>query len=191
MKLADASVVEAAVACALKEAQASLNQTSALTPKEVKAEVQARMSDYAGIICKGDEVKQALAAARKLRQRIQTEGLRVSSPSLVGQVFRWRHMALVSEAVLTALDYYISHGGGSRGARAICSEDGTEVPEAHKVDLSRFRFVVEQEKDRHEKLVARLRNDTIEIHVEPVDLKPEVQREFFEKGWGSYLVKEG
>ena len=28
-------------------------------------------------------------------------------------------------------------------------------------------------------------------HDLPVDLTPEVQREFFEKGWGSYLIKEG
>jgi succinate dehydrogenase/fumarate reductase flavoprotein subunit len=189
--LADVSVIEAAIACSLKEAQSFLENASALTPKEVKTEVQARMSDYAGIICKGDEVKQALAAAQQLRQRIQTEGLRVSSPALVGQAFRWRHMALVSEAVLTALDYYISHGGGSRGARAICSDQGTEVPEAYKLDLSRFRFVVEQEKDRNEKIIVRYQDGAFNLRTIGVDLEPTVHREFFEKGWGGYLLKEG
>ena len=65
------------------------------------------------------------------------------------------------------------------------------MPSAHRKDLSRFRFVVEQEKDRHEKLIARFKDGAIEIDVEKVDLNPEVERQFFEKGWGSYLVKEG
>ena len=99
------------------------------------------MSDYAGIICTAEEVAQALEAATTLRQEVEANGLKASSASMVGQAFRWRHMAWVSEAVLTALDHYISNGGGSRGARAICSEEGTRSPEASVEDLSRFRFV--------------------------------------------------
>jgi hypothetical protein len=100
-------------------------------------------------------------------------------------------MAAVSEAVLTALDHYISNGGGSRGARAICSPDGTRCPEARAVDLSQFRFIEEQDKDKAEKLVVQPHGDGFSISSIPVDLTPEVQREFFEKGWGPYLIKEG
>ena len=110
---------------------------------------------------------------------------------MVGQAFRWRHMAWVSEAVLTALDYYISKGGGSRGARAICAEHGTRCPEAKQEDLSRFRFIEEQAKDREEKLVVCRGEEGLQISALPVDLAPEVKREFFEKGWGNYLIKEG
>lgn len=110
---------------------------------------------------------------------------------MVGQAFRWRHMAWVSEAVLTALDHYITEGGGSRGARAICSDAGTRCPDARSEDLSRFRFVEEQAKDRDVKLVVRRAVDGIQVAPVSVDLTPEVQREFFEKGWGSYLIKEG
>lgn len=161
------------------------------TPKEVKTEIQARMSDCAGIICSAEKVAQALADARRLRQEIEADGLSVDSPSLVGQAFRWRHMAQVSEAVLTALDHYIRNGGGSRGARAICADEGTRCPEASSEDLSRFRFIEEQEKDRQEKLIVSRQGDGIHIQALPVDRTPQVQREFFEKGWGSYLIKEG
>jgi hypothetical protein len=100
-------------------------------------------------------------------------------------------MAWVSEAVLTALNHYILQGGGSRGARAICSEVGTRCPESNGEDLSRFRFVEEQTQDRNEKLIVSRVDDGIAISAVSVDLTPEVQREFFEKGWGAYLINEG
>jgi hypothetical protein len=149
------------------------------------------MSDYAGIICTGPEVKTALKSARELRQKIEDEGIKASSHSLVGHAFRWKHMAYVSEALLTALDHYIENGGGSRGARAICSDDGTQCPEAYVEDLSRFRFVEEQQKDKKEKLVVHYEDGTFQVSALPVDASPNVSREFFEKGWGPYLLKEG
>ena len=91
--------------------------------------------------------------------------------------------------VLEALDHYISEGCGSRGARAIFSNAGTRCPEASVDDLSRFRFVEEQPKERNEKLLVSRVADGIKISALPVDLTPEVQREFFEKGWGNYLIK--
>ena len=186
----NAQLEQDALIAALKDADAFVNG-SGRKPKEVKAEIQARMSDSAGIICTADEVKSALESATALRREVEANGLNVSSASMVGQAFRWRHMAWVSEAVLTALDHYISNGGGSRGARAICSESGTRCPDASVEDLSRFRFVEEQSKDRDEKLVVRRAEDGIQVAAVSVDLTPEVQREFFEKGWGSYLIKEG
>jgi len=183
--------IEEALAGALCEADASLDDNASLCPKAVKTEIQARMSDYAGIICSGPQVKKALQAARKLRRDVETQGLRVSSPSLVGQAFRWRHMAYVSEAVLTALDFYIENGGGSRGARAICSDSGEQCPRASAEDLTQFRFLEEQTKDKQEKLVVYLEDGTFKIHALPVDTAPNIKRAFFEKAWSSYLIKEG
>ncbi|MDQ8196935.1 FAD-binding protein [Pelagicoccus enzymogenes] len=188
---ADTANVTAALSEALETAASFLDPSNGKTTNEVKSEIQARMSDHAGIICSAAEVSAALAAARKLREEVEADGLRVSSPSLVGSAFRWRHMAMVSEAVLTALDHYIQNGGGSRGARAICDDKGTRCPEAKDEDLSRFRFKEELEKDRVEKLVVKRVGDRFPISSLPVDLTPEVTREFFEKGWGPYLIKEG
>lgn len=186
----DTAVVSAAIEGALKDADQFLNGNGR-KPKEIKREIQARMSDNAGIICTADEVRAGLESATALCHEVEANGLQVSSASMVGQAFRWRHMVLVSEAVLTALDHYISAGGGSRGARAICSEVGTRCPDAKVEDLSRFNFIEEQAKDREEKLVVSRVGGGVEISSLPVDLTPEVQREFFEKGWGSYLIKEG
>ena len=133
----------------------------------------------------------ALVAAKALREEVEANGVSVSSPSMVGSAFRWRHMAQVSEAVLTSLDHYIQNGGGSRGARAICSPDGGQCPEGHGEDLSQFRFIEEKAKDRDEKLAVRREADGYVIDTIPVDLTPEIEREFFEKGWGPYLIKEG
>ena len=185
----DEAIIGRAIETVLKDADRFVNGESGRKPKDVKTQIQARMSDYAGIICTADEVKSALEAATALRHEVEGDGLQVSSASMVGQAFRWRHMAWVSEAVLTALDHYISEGGGSRGARAICSNAGTRCPEASVEDLSRFRFVEEQPKDRNEKLLVSRVADGIKISALPVDLTPEVQREFFEKGWGNYLIK--
>lgn len=187
----EASAVEAALEKALAEAGAALDNPEGLSAKAVKTEIQDRMSDYAGIICSGPEVAAALSAAHELREKIEAKGIQVSSPSLVGQAFRWRQMAYASEAVLTALDYYIRQGGGSRGARAICSETGAQCPEAYKEDLSRFRFIEEKPEDKAQRLVVRVEDGVFSVHPEAVDLTPEIAREFFEKGWGPYLIKEG
>ncbi len=187
----DTQSIAAQLEDALSTADRYVNGNSGKSPKELKEEIQARMSDYAGIICTAEDVATALDAAKSLRREVEANGLQVASPSMVGTAFRWQHMVWVSEAVLTALDFYIRNGGGSRGARAICSEAGTRSPEAACEDLSRFRFVEEQAKDREEKLVVSRVNDGIAISALPVDLTPEVKREFFEKGWGAYLIKEG
>jgi len=186
----DQGAVSSALAGALRDADGFVSG-SGRKPKDVKAEVQARMSDYAGIICTADEVQSALQSATALRREVESNGLEASSAAMVGQAFRWRHMVWVSEAVLTALDHYICAGGGSRGARAICSEAGTRCPDASIEDLSHFRFIEEQANDKEAKLIVHRSAGGITIRSQPVNRDPQVHREFFEKGWGSYLIEEG
>ncbi len=57
-------------------------------------------------------------------------------------------MAIASEAVLTALDFYIGRGGGSRGARAVLDPLGESAPEARAEDLSRYRFRAERSRTK-------------------------------------------
>lgn len=180
------------------EIQNSFNAASVFTTSkeglsfgEVKETIQALMSNFAGIICTAEAVQLALKKAQELRRKLEVRGIHVDSPSFVGQAFRWRQMAWVAEAVLTALHHYIKNGGGSRGARAICAKHGTCFPEASIEDLSHFRFVKEQEKDREVKIVVKRNSDSLKIRLQPVQLKPEIQRNFFEKGWSTFLIKEG
>ncbi|MEM6885560.1 MAG: FAD-binding protein, partial [Verrucomicrobiota bacterium] len=166
-------------------------ETSKHQFREVRQEVQSRMSEHAGILCSEQGVSAALNKAKELRQQLELEGIKASSAALVGHSFRWLQMAWVSEAVLAALDFYIRNGGGSRGARTICSDQGSLCPEASLADLSEFRFIAEQETDKHKKIVVQLDQNQIKVDEVPIDLSPEVKREFFEKGWGAYLIKEG
>ncbi|WP_269523340.1 FAD-dependent oxidoreductase [Coraliomargarita parva] len=189
--IADSGFIDAALRGALQDADSFVQSDEGLAPKDVKAEVQARMSDYAGIICDAGSVNTALEAAIDLRKQVEAKGLKVNSASMVGSAFRWHQMTWVSEAVLSALDFYIANGGGSRGARAICSEAGRDCPEAKNMDLSEYRFVLEQDKDKEEKIVVGRGADGIGIRTISVDRASEVKREFFEKGWGPYLIKEG
>ena len=85
---------------------------------------------------------------------------------------------------MPALGHYISACGGSRGVRAIYSEAGTRCPDAKVEDLSRFRLVKKQTKDRNEKLIVSRVDDGIAISAVSVDLTPAVKCEFFEQGWG-------
>ena len=186
-----AEAINAALTESLRDADGFVDASAGHSVNQVKAEIQERMSDYAGILCSGEAVQQALEAANALRRSVAMEGFKVPSPAMVGSAFRWRQMAGVSVAVLSALDHYIANGGGSRGARAICSDEGTQCPEARDIDLSPFRFIEEQPRDKEEKLVVRPEGNGFVIKAMKVDLTPEVEREFFEKGWGPYLIKEG
>lgn len=175
----------------LAEAKQFISAESELTPPVLRTEIQSRMSDNAGILCTGEEVDRAYREAVELRKNVLRNGIRVSSPEQVGTAFRWRQMAMVSEAVLAALSHYIANGGGSRGARAICSPEGTSCPEAKEADLSAFRFIVEQEKDKEERIVVSWDSRGISIRTEQVGREPTARREFFEKTWGDFLIKEG
>ena len=110
-----------------------LKADSPLTVKAIRKDVQDRMSDHAGVLCNAADVKQALAAARALNETIRQQGIAYSGAPEALKALQWRQTALLSEAVLTALAFYIERGGGSRGARAICAPDGRSRPgSAHR-----------------------------------------------------------
>jgi len=180
-----------AIESVLLDAEGFLSASKGKDIREIKTDIQSRMSDHAGILCFQKDVESALSQARELRKEIQTTGIYSKSASVVGQAFRWHQMAWVSEAVLMALEFYIRSGGGSRGARTICSDRGSLCPEASREDLSGYRFVKEQEQDKLEKILVKKVGEELQLEKVAIDLTPEVEREFFEKGWGNYLVKEG
>ena len=179
---------EPQISAAVHQATTSIGRVGGLDPLMVRDEIQNRMSDHAGFLCHVAEVPTALAAARQLSQRITTHGFTVSSPARVAEVFRWRHMALTSEAVLLALDHYVSEGGGSRGARAYCAADGVDIPQSRTRDLSAFRFRREKPEHRECKLTVRLVDDQLTVSATPLRPLDDLGRIFFEKNWGNYLT---
>jgi succinate dehydrogenase / fumarate reductase flavoprotein subunit len=156
--------------------------------RDVALEVQARMSDDAGFICSAQGVRKALAGARRLNGDIRSRGLRLDRADQAERCVQWRQMALVSEAVLTALDAYLSRGGGSRGARAICDPDGSDVPITRAGPLEAFRFRAERRQDRAEKIAIRFENEAFTCSFQLIRRHDHSQAAYFERDWAEFLT---
>ena len=161
---------------------------SALSIPSIRHEVQARMSDKAGIMCKPAEVSQALHDARITNAKIREHGISCDRPTELARVLQWQQTALASEAALNALDYYIRHGGGSRGARAICDPDGGGVPASSKGPLDAFRFRTEKAAHQLEQIHVRMDDNDIKISVRESRPFDESAKSFFERDWPAWLT---
>jgi succinate dehydrogenase / fumarate reductase, flavoprotein subunit len=158
------------------------------TVDAVRDEVQARMSDAAGILCDAATVQHALQAARALNDRIGRDGIAITRPSEAARAVQWRQMALASEAVLAALDHYIGSGGGSRGARAILDPQGEGVPMSAQGPLDGVRFRAERPEDRARQIVIRHRDGGFHIAERAIRSNDQTSRPFFERDWPAWLT---
>ncbi|APO74520.1 fumarate reductase/succinate dehydrogenase flavoprotein-like protein [Rhizobium etli 8C-3] len=167
---------------------AVLKADSPLNVKAIRSHVQARMSDKAGLICDSKSVSEALAAAKRLNAEIREKGIAYDRPSEAGRALQWQQMALASEAVLEALDYFIRNGGGSRGARAICDPVGECVPLSSVGPLQEFRFRKEQDAHRQEQIVVRLDGKQMAVATRSNRKFDETAKSFFERDWPAWLT---
>jgi succinate dehydrogenase / fumarate reductase, flavoprotein subunit len=104
-------LVEQAVARTLDVLRAD----SSLTISSIRKDIQDRMSNHAAIVCVASGVKASLAAARSLNESIRQQGIAFDGAYEAARALQWQQPALLSEAVLTALAFYVERGGGSRG----------------------------------------------------------------------------
>jgi succinate dehydrogenase / fumarate reductase, flavoprotein subunit len=132
-------------------------------------------------------VRDALSQARKLNEDIRARGLRIGRVEQASRCVQWRQMALASEAVLTALDAYLTQGGGSRGARAVCDPEGSEVPSARFGPLEAFRFRAERKQDRTRKLIVRGDGAGFACEARPIRRRDPSIAAYFERDWGRFL----
>ena len=156
--------------------------------REIAREVQARMSDDAGFMCSAKGVRKALEGARRLNGDIRSRGMRLDRADQAARCMQWRQMAFASEAALTALDAYLSRGGGSRGARAICDPDGSDVPVTRAGPLEAFRFRAERKRDRPEKIAIRFENGAFTCSFPPIRRHDHSQAAYFERDWAEFLT---
>jgi succinate dehydrogenase flavoprotein subunit len=170
------------------EAVTACLRSDGLDWRDVALEVQGRMSDDAGFMCSAIGVREALAKARKLNTAIRSLGLRPDRADLAERCVQWRQMALVSEAVLTALDAYLSRGGGSRGARAIRDPDGSDVPATRTGPLEAFRFRAERMQDRAEKIAIRFENGAFACSFQHIRQHDHSRAAYFERDWAAFLT---
>ena len=180
--------VKAFLAQVMKQLNTDLCNEQGLKMSAVRDEVQARMSDLAGFICKKENINSGLQGAQKLNAELKQKGLKAEA-NQIAQYFQWQQTALCSEATLLALKYYADHGGGSRGARALCSPDGTAVPMARNVDLSEYRFIEEKPDQRQKKIVLSRQNDQWCIVERALRELENPSQIFFERNWGNYLTE--
>ena len=185
---APADDAPAAAAAAVAAVAQVLRSDSPLSVRSVRAEVQARMSDHAGMICDAGGVAEALAAARALNAAIARHGIAPGRPAEAGRALQWRQMARASEAVLAALDHYIRNGGGSRGARAILDPAGACRPDAAGAPLEDVRFRAERPADREEQIVVRAESGGLTVTTRPNRAFDETAKSFFERDWPDWLT---
>lgn len=180
---------EAAIQNGVLHIQAALSETSLFKPSVIKRAVQARMSDSAGMICRADQIASALRDARQLTQGIREQGVAFDATTFgVTHALQWRHNALASEAILSALDFYVAKGGGSRGARVICDSTGECVPVTSKGPLEAFRFRMERAVDKDEQIVVKWDGSTMSIVTRKPRALVQTERPFFERNWPHYLT---
>jgi succinate dehydrogenase/fumarate reductase flavoprotein subunit len=161
---------------------------SPLTVQSIRKAVQDRMSDHAGVLCNAADVNHALAASRALNETIRRQGIACSGATEALKAMQWRQTALLSEAVLTALAFYIKRGGGSRGARAICGSEGDRVPEARSGALEGVRFVSERAGDREEQIHVRYASGAFVCEARPIRRLNRADKPFFERDWPAFLT---
>lgn len=187
-KAAPTDDVEEIAIAAVSDLNRVVRPESTLTVKLVRASVQARMSDKAGIICDAEGVSSALLGAKDLNADIRANGISHGHAGEAVRAAQWQQMALASEAVLTALDHYIRNGGGSRGARAICDIAGESAPETKHGPLEEFRFRKEVEEHRSEQIVIAFDGRDIRVSTRPNRTFDETERSFFERDWPDWLT---
>jgi succinate dehydrogenase / fumarate reductase, flavoprotein subunit len=176
--------IEEAVANTLRSLQAN----STLKAVAIQKDVQDRMSDHAAILCNVADVMAAADAARGLNERIRQEGIAFDGANEALRALQWRQSAIASEAILTALAFYLERGGGSRGARAVCSPGGDRVPQARSGPLESFRFIPERDEDRDEQIYVRLEGDIFVCETRRIRRRDRDYRPFFERDWPDYLT---
>lgn len=173
---------------AVADIDAVLQPDSPLKFRAVREAIQARMSDRAGVVCSAHDVTAGLAEARALCAEIRQKGLSYDRPGEIARALQWQQMAIASEAVLSALDHYIRHGGGSRGARTICDLNGDAVPDAKTGPLGDFRFRSETTEDHEKQILVRLMDSDIHISERPNRIIDDNVKSFFERDWPAWLT---
>jgi succinate dehydrogenase/fumarate reductase flavoprotein subunit len=93
-------------------------------PREVRKEIQERMSRAGGPLRSLAGCRESLAEAEALYARIQKQGIRCASAGRLARASEERQLALTHVCYLAAISAYIERGGGSRGGCAVLDPAG-------------------------------------------------------------------
>jgi succinate dehydrogenase / fumarate reductase, flavoprotein subunit len=179
---------QALVEWALTSVLGALRAASPVKALAIAEEVQERMSNHGAILCTAEDVKAAAKAARALNALIRQQGVAAVDAHEALRALQWRQSAIASEAILQALDFYIERGGGSRGARAVCSPAGERVPLARTGAIEDVRFIPERESDRAEQIHVHMHDGEFFCEARPIRRRDRNFRPFFERDWPDFLT---
>jgi succinate dehydrogenase / fumarate reductase, flavoprotein subunit len=179
---------QALISEAVARTLGSLRAESGLKAAAIRKVVQDRMSDHAAMLCNASDVKAAADAAHALNETIRQQGIAAEGANEALRALQWRQSAIASEAILKALDFYLERGGGSRGARTVCSPDGDRIPQARTGPLQNARFIPERDQDRAEQIHVRLEGADFICEARPIRRRDRGYRPFFERDWPDYLT---
>ncbi|EKY3197194.1 FAD-binding protein [Cronobacter turicensis] len=166
----------------------ALKSKEGMSLREVRDQIQSRMSDYAGFLCSVDDVSRAREEADALKNNVYDGGLAISHVAEISELFMWRHLALTSAAVLTMLEQYVSDGGGSRGARIILDSNGECVPQTRSGTCEAWRFRPERDEDKHCKFTIRYQQGRFILGKKPLRTLPDLSKIYFERNWPDFLT---
>ena len=157
-------------------------KSKGLQAKDVIAEIQQRMTASGGHIREINDARDSLVNAIALVNRINEEGISISSPKDIPAAVKAQHFALASAAYLKAIMTLLEQGSGSRGSHLVLSPDGIHIAGTE------FRFKPEN---------TGLRNSILRVEYNPempdlfccetVAPRPiPAERKAFEPAWKDY-----
>ncbi len=100
---------------------------ASVTPDEAMLEIRQRMTRCGAHIRWKSGAAEALAAAKAQYRRLQSEGLKMTSPKALRAAMGAIQQCLTQIAMLKAVCEIIARGGGSRGSHCILDESGVEM----------------------------------------------------------------
>ena len=90
--------------------------------QDLRQKVQTVMSEKVAFICNLEGLQEALKTIDQLIHSVSKDGIAVKHNSQLFSVFEWKNLLIEAKTIIESLIFYVSNGGGSRGARVICSK---------------------------------------------------------------------
>lgn len=157
--------------------------SAARDARELKRDIQERMTRHAAMVRSRTGVQQALDTARREWRAIREHGLRQEGPGFL-RALETRALALAQLGFLEAIHALLERGAGSRGSHLVTDAAGKAI---HQRLGDAWRCLPENQSLRKEILGVQYdhRTDSFAIHVTPTRPLPDTDY-WFENTWAAY-----
>ena len=151
--------------------------------KEVRGDIQDRMTRYGAHIRSRDGLETAVEQAREMWQSLSSAGTIAQTPREAVQVLRNRHLCLSHLIYLEAMLFQVNSGVGSRGSAIVLDSSGQALhPEW---DPAAWSFAAEDTAFRESVLLSSWNGRSVENRWQTCRGIPETE-EWFETAWADY-----